>query len=693
MLWRAARNLHHYPWPTIVLAVILAAAGYTVAHTPAVLLDLAGRTAAEATTLAHRLVVLGIVIAATGAAWWVLYWLYLPTTTMAWVDRRDEEADHARGVASRLDIAQYASKAAMRKKATLLRPSLYEVSWWRRRFRVPVTEYAVKLVTAGAIGTTSEVWSSAEDVTARLGGPRSGKTGSMIPHIRTAPGPVVITSTRTDLLHHTRAARDKLGRCLVFNPTGLGHLPSTVRWSPLAGCTDYATAQRRADDLIPPSTGEAERWDSQARGLLAILLHAAALDADGDGPGSIRQISRWLSHPDETTRTDISDALQKSPDADALQTEARAILGTNERTLTSITATLRPAIRWASEATAAEVGDAHLSDPEFFDVAAFVRAQPGSGDLTLDLDRELARLSELDPFTAGPRDTRPEPDGPAVDETPGRRFDSLYMVGREGGCRSLLGALTAEIAHQARMAAAEQPSGRLDPPLSLFLDETPLTCGPVPLHDWTADMGGRGVWIHITAQSLAQLRDCWGPDRANAILGNTSALMVFGGIKSTDDLQQLSTLAGMRLRQLDADDIRPTPVMGPAEIEQLKKGQVMLIINGLRPVIGVPEMGWPTPTRAALTSASQGVATAARAVARTVRESVAWVVEQYRAKAARRRADAERLARAEAQARLVARDRTERLDTAPIPLHDPTRDDPDRDDAGGAEDERPEESA
>jgi hypothetical protein len=32
----------------------------------------------------------------------------------------------------------------------------------------------------------------------------------------------------------------------IFNPTGYGTRPSTVRWSILVGCTDYSTAVRRA---------------------------------------------------------------------------------------------------------------------------------------------------------------------------------------------------------------------------------------------------------------------------------------------------------------------------------------------------------------------------------------------------------------------------------------------------------------
>ncbi len=34
MLWNAFRNARRYPWPTLVLSVLLGLAGYTVSRTP-----------------------------------------------------------------------------------------------------------------------------------------------------------------------------------------------------------------------------------------------------------------------------------------------------------------------------------------------------------------------------------------------------------------------------------------------------------------------------------------------------------------------------------------------------------------------------------------------------------------------------------------------------------------------------------
>jgi hypothetical protein len=80
-------------------------------------------------------------------------------------------------------------------------------------------------------------------------------------------------------------------------------------------------------------------------------------------------------------------------------------------------------------------------------------------------------------------------------------------------------------------------------------------------------MGGRGLTLHIAAQSS---RNCASAgDRAETILGNTGSLLVFGGLKTADDLDRISTLCGTRLRRVDPDDIRPVPAMTPGDIAAL----------------------------------------------------------------------------------------------------------------------------
>ena len=53
----------------------------------------------------------------------------------------------------------------------------------------------------------------------------SGKSGELACRILDAPGAVIATSTRTDLVELTAACRARTGPVWVFNPSGLGGLP------------------------------------------------------------------------------------------------------------------------------------------------------------------------------------------------------------------------------------------------------------------------------------------------------------------------------------------------------------------------------------------------------------------------------------------------------------------------------------
>lgn len=75
--------------------------------------------------------------------------------------------------------------------------------------------------------------SSWEDVSVDIWGPRRGKTSTRaIPAVLDAPGPVIATSNKRDLVDATRAAREASGQVYVFDPQHLATDPAT---SPLTG--------------------------------------------------------------------------------------------------------------------------------------------------------------------------------------------------------------------------------------------------------------------------------------------------------------------------------------------------------------------------------------------------------------------------------------------------------------------------
>jgi type IV secretory pathway TraG/TraD family ATPase VirD4 len=393
---------------------------------------------------------------------------------------------------------------------------------------------------------------SCEDATLRVGGPRTGKTLGLTCHGLDAPGALVTTSTRLDLAEMLHAHRADRGPIWIFNPAGLGGLESSVRWRVLSGCERFDVACRRADDLIPATStdsADAQRWDAQARRVLALLLHAAAVSGR-----TMSDVRRWASGAHEAV-TEVDIALRAVSGGRDRAGEWAGYVTTNDRTRTSIAATLAASVAWVSDDRARQLGDPRPDDGALIDIRALIE------------------------------------DG-----------QTLHLIGHETSTRfaPLVAALVAEIAHQARVLASHRPGGRLDPPVTMLLDEAAIAC-PVPLDAWTADMGGRGVTIHISVQSLAQLRQRWGTDGSGTILANVAALIVYGGSPSAPDLRDLALLTGEHLARLDEDDRRYVPVMSPAEIRSLPAGQALVLRRGLRPIVaGIPTVlerrGWSRVT-------------------------------------------------------------------------------------------------
>ncbi len=270
-----------------VLGVAVAAAGLSRASLPAQLLA-------------------GVVLLAGGA---VVVW-HRRTRSAAVVGRWGARSRRKSGVASTVDIARRGSALAMRRNATVVRPSLADRSRLER-WRLSTTEVAVPLCRVGAL----RVWSSVEDVICLFGGPRTGKTGYLAGRVIDAPGAVLVTSTRTDLHELTAALRARRGPVYVFNAVGLGGVPSTITFDPLTGCTDPVTAAERATDCVATdqrpkerSFGETSRGRSRSRSSRFTSLVCDTESSHGEAFTSVRLISS-TSHILPTTRSSIHEPL------------------------------------------------------------------------------------------------------------------------------------------------------------------------------------------------------------------------------------------------------------------------------------------------------------------------------------------------------------------------------------------------
>ena len=147
------------------------------------------------------------------------------------------------------------------------------------------------------VATREPLYGSWEDCHIDIWGPRTGKTTSRaIPAILAAPGSVLVTSNKRDVVDATRDIRAETGDVWVFDPQSLAGEHPTWWWNPLDYVTDEVRAARLAEHFASGSRATNARtdafFDNAGQDLLAGLLLAAALDHR-----PITDVYRWLTRP------------------------------------------------------------------------------------------------------------------------------------------------------------------------------------------------------------------------------------------------------------------------------------------------------------------------------------------------------------------------------------------------------------
>ncbi|MFJ6935144.1 type VI secretion protein [Streptomyces sp. NPDC101132] len=266
----------------------------------------------------------------------------------------------------------------------------------------------------------------------RYGGPED-RYRAAVRRIAEAEGAALVVTSSPALWAATKDARAKLGPVLLYDPTHQCDTPARLHWHPGTGCADRDTAAARAVALLAPVRPQA-RIDAAvadtAETLLRSWLHAAALD---DRP--FKQLHRWAQG--------------------AGTQEPVRILRTHPK---------------AAPGTAGELENALTAHPERREIARELTA------------RALSSMSSVhirDACTPNRTDSLALASFPAEGGT-------LYVVGEpiedprtSPGAMPLLTALASSVVEHGRRMAARSSDGRLDPPMSLVLDDV-AAVAPVP---------------------------------------------------------------------------------------------------------------------------------------------------------------------------------------------------------------------
>lgn len=393
------------------------------------------------------------------------------------------------------------------------------------------------------------VYGGWEDMQVNISGPRTGKsTAFAIPAIVEAPGAVVVTSNKRDVVDATRGPRAESGQVWVFDPQGVAGEAANWWWDPLSYVTDEVQAGKLADHFAsgsrePGARGDAF-FDPAAKDLLAALLLAGALARK-----PIIEVYRWVTRPGDDEAVGILHDAGYRLIADQLE----GVIGAPDRQRGGIYGTAQ---QMASCLTSSSLAPWITPDPR----------DPGR------------RRFDPHEFVRG--------------------GDTLYSLSREGQGTAgpLVTALTVAVAEAAEEFAAASPAGRLARPLLGVLDEAANVCRWRNLPDLYSHYGSRGIVLITILQSWSQGVDVWGESGMRKLWSAANIKVYGGGVSEAAFLDELSKLVGDHDRVLSSlsygrghrsvsKQLHRERILDVADLAGLPRGRALVLASGSRPTL------------------------------------------------------------------------------------------------------------
>lgn len=373
-----------------------------------------------------------------------------------------------------------------------------------------------------------------------IGPPRSGKTiGVVIPTIITAPGAVVATSTKPDIVGPTLGWRAAQGRCWYFDPSGTTTPPAGTNPSPMVAARRVRTLGHR--------TGPGPRLDHRRHRSVDSFARWWALERtrrSAPRPPPPRRHPHWCGHllgAALGVRREITEPLRALGVTVCTELAKETLVGiaeTDERERSGIFSTAARVLAAYCHQHALQAA----SEPNF-DPASFV----GSAD-------------------------------------------TLYLVAPSHH-QAQLAPIVVCLLDQIRQHTYTR--GGNPPPVIFALDEV-ANIAPLPdLPAIVAEGAGQGLITLACLQDLHQARTRWG-HAADGFLTLFAAKLALPGIADRDTLTQLSYLGGTtdvtyRTRNGQgfkggwSQTIQQRPLYPPEQINAMPPGIAYLAHSNHRP--------------------------------------------------------------------------------------------------------------
>lgn len=424
------------------------------------------------------------------------------------------------------------------------------------------------------VSTGAGLYGGWEDLHLIIAGPRIGKTtSSVIPAIIEAPGVVVTTSNKADIVHDTINLTSARGTAWVFDPQGL-------------------TTQGNHEWFYDPLSyirADADNMDAAA-GALAAMFAAPHMPRGGGGDSYFPSTARTL-----LTGLLLVAALENRPISDVL------LWASNERSQEAVellaqydqysfwAKTLNGIYGLTDKTRSGVFGQAQNM------VSVFARAEVRKW---VEPQAGRAAFSPYDFVRSG--------------------SDTLYLLSKEGprSVGILTTILTVAVMEAAEGYGEEQANGRMPVPMVCPLDEVANTVLWEELPAVVSHYGSRGIIILAYLQSYSQGINAWGKEKMEALWSAMTIKCVGGGITDEELTKRMSELIGTHEEYQSSSSfgshgersvqrsVREKQTMTAAEIAALPKGRWLVQSVGRRPMIGVTEpyfeRKWDAETNAIL---------------------------------------------------------------------------------------------
>ncbi|MDL4770734.1 type IV secretory system conjugative DNA transfer family protein [Actinomadura xylanilytica] len=432
--------------------------------------------------------------------------------------------------------------AASASKAVALRRSLHDT----KPNRLAPDDVGLVLGEAFQRGRQGgeTLFASWEDTVVAFMAPRSGKTTTQsIPHVLSAPGPVIATSNKADLWSAIATLRAKRtgGRIWLFDPQHITYQPQEWWWNPLAELRTVEEAHRLAGHFVltVDDGQKKDLWGPAAQDLLCALLLAAATSAR-----SLHHVAGWLDEPAVPTPIELLHDAGFDLMASSLKGTQNGAVETRD----GIYQTARTAAKCLRDQEILTWVTPNKNLP-VFDPGAFATSR-----------------------------------------------DTLYLLSKSLSAAAPLIAALTDTTMRAAEHHAEQAGGRLDPPLVVALDEAANICRIADLPQLYSHLGSRGIIPVTILQSYEQGITVWGEPGMAALWGAATRKIIGAGIDSPRLTRDLATLTGQHdvpVRSLTHADgrtseqisLRRQEILEAADIRALPTGTALLLATGTKPAL------------------------------------------------------------------------------------------------------------